>query len=335
VAKQVLTGETNTNFEMDQLNECMKALVLETNKTNIASTSSATLKAMKIKSRKYNSTSSMHVGDTLSQPNNDLTILGVSEKLFSYITLKPVLKECKDTRVQRISIGSIENQPPTSHAVTIVSDTEIPSTDSISFYLRQIFQTAQCSVDCTIVCLIYIERLLERSGLKLTVKNWRSLIAIGMLLASKVNDDLSMVNADFAVFLPFKVDQINKWERQFLAGIKYDVRVAASQYTKYYFDLRENTLKDIGNSMPLKLDGNPLLTLDVEQAERLELLSSNVQRRMDEMRVLENGTPRIQGGKMYRRAVSDQYCPAPQNLTNGDDDLPEPPVPHHGTFTVE
>ena len=101
----------------------------------------------------------------------------------------------------------------------------------VSEYLKKIFQTAQCSCDCTIVCLIYLERFLEKSHLKLTVKNWKSLVAIGMLLASKVHDDLSMVNADFAVFLPYSVDQINNWERQFLAGLKYDVRVSASQCT--------------------------------------------------------------------------------------------------------
>lgn len=202
------------------------------------------IRTTKAHSRRFNSTSTMTVPDTLAQPNNELTILAVAERL------------------SRLASGAVAPQP-------------------MAKYLRQIFLTAQCSVDCTIVCLVYVERLLSGSGLQLTAKNWRSLLTVGMLLASKVHDDMSMVNADFATFLPYKVDQINAWERQFLAGIKYDVRVSASHYTKLYFDLREQA-----NRAPL--DENS------RQAQRLEQVSLEAQRRMDLMR-----------SKDARRAVSD------------------------------
>lgn len=224
-------------------------------------------------SRRFHSTSTMTVPDTLSEPNNELTILAVAERLHHYIAATPSA-QAKENYVNTPAVA----QPPT--------------VEQVAKYLRQIFQTAQCSVDCTIVCLIYIERLLKTSGLRLTVKNWRSLVAIGMLLASKVHDDLSMVNADFAVFLPFKVDQINAWERQFLAGLKYDVRVSASQYTKLYFDLREEANKNME-----------------EQALHLEQVSFRVQRRMD------NAT--------QRRAVSDQFVAKPP--TENNELLPAPP----------
>ena len=290
--------------------------------------------------RRNNSTSTMMVGDTLSRPNNELTIMGVAEKLSGYIKDSAVLEngkrgekskeETPTKKLRAIKISSpvpaSENHPPELHASEKSQEQvevfEIPSVEQISRYLRQIFKTAQCSVDCTIVCLIYIERLMNTSGLRLTVRNWRSLIAIGMLLASKVHDDLSMVNADFAMFLPFSVDQINQWERQFLAGIRYDVRVSAAQYTKYYFDLREKTIRELGGDLVTDDVG----ALDVQHAQRLEVLSSKVQRRMDEMR--------SQGEKgKLRRAVSDQYCPASQDV-----ELPDAPYlghSHRGNFVVD
>jgi hypothetical protein len=284
--------------------------------------------------RRLNSTGTMIVGDTLSCPNNELTIAAVAERLQSYIRdstlgVNALKSPPKDERAKKARSAKIspsptkcENLPPKGDMMnpgtTEIPSAEvaaIPSVDQIARYLREIFRTAQCSVDCTIVCLIYIERLMQTSGLQLTVRNWRSLIAIAMLLASKVHDDLSMINADFACFLPFTVEQINAWERQFLAGIKYDVRVSAGHYTKYYFDLREKAIRHFAG----ELNGD-IGALDVERAQRLEVLSSKIQKRIDELgQVDRRNTSKL------RRAVSDQYCPSHQTLQN-EPGLPDAPA---------
>ena len=299
--------------------------------------------------RRLNSTGTMIVGDTLSCPNNELTIVAVAEQLCNYIrestlgTANVLKSPSNDDRAKKIRSTKIspspktcENSPPKGDmmnpSATEVSSTEIssiPTVDQIAKYLREIFRTAQCSVDCTIVCLIYIERLMQTSKLQLTVRNWRSLIAIGMLLASKVHDDLSMINADFAYFLPFSVEQINTWERQFLAGIKYDVRVSAAHYTKYYFDLREKAIRHFAG----ELMHSDIGALDVERAQRLEVLSAKIQKRIDEL----GQTDRRNQSKL-RRAVSDQYCPSIQTL-QPEVGLPDAPVfsgrAHAGNFIME
>ena len=50
-----------------------------------------------------------------------------------------------------------------------------------------------------IMSLIYVERLVKRTNgaLMPNVENWRSILFGCMVLASKVWDDLSMLNADF------------------------------------------------------------------------------------------------------------------------------------------
>eukprot|EP00948_MAST-09A_sp_MAST-9A-sp1_P001846 g1846.t1 len=73
----------------------------------------------------------------------------------------------------------------------------------------------------------------------LTPVNWQSLVFIAMVLASKVWDDLSMWNVDFSQVQPsFTLKRVNQLEVAFLTILDFNVRVTASQYAKYYFQLR-------------------------------------------------------------------------------------------------
>ena len=305
-----------------------------------------------------NTTSTMHVTETMARPDNVAMISAVAEKLHAYVadgemkrrgaaasttSTSTSTSTTADASMEsgmkklRLNAGpgtpmstvaeNAENAPPASQTAIPGSGGDkpqhggaaaagvdgLPSPRDVAQYLQMIFTTAQCSVDCTIVCLIYIERLLTRSGLNLTTRNWKPLVAVGMLLASKVWDDLSMLNADFAVFLPYTMDQINSWERQFLGGMQYDVRVSASQYAAYYFDLRQASVAR-GTVFEIPDDESPL---DVERAQFLEANSSVVQKRIDQMRA---GRSRMD----HRRAVSDQH------LVNTDSELlPDAPDAHH------
>ena len=52
--------------------------------------------------------------------------------------------------------------------------------------------------ECIIMSLVYIERLVKQSHLPLTLRNWKQVMMICMILASKIWDDLSMWNSDFS-----------------------------------------------------------------------------------------------------------------------------------------
>ena len=141
----------------------------------------------------------MHVHDTMARPDNDATILAVAERLRGYIlegearkgappanhgpssasttpmnsALPDELERMKKLKLNSSSLSSgdnAENAPPSSGQTTgsVVEPAaeEGPSVREVAKYLHMIFTTAQCSVDCTIVCLIYVERLLamERSS---------------------------------------------------------------------------------------------------------------------------------------------------------------------------
>jgi hypothetical protein len=89
--------------------------------------------------------------------------------------------------------------------------------------------------DCIIMSLIYVERLLKQTkgGIRLTYKNWKSVVFSSMVMSSKVWDDLSMWNADFSqVCSSFTLQRINELELAMLDALRYDVKVKASEYAK-------------------------------------------------------------------------------------------------------
>lgn len=68
-----------------------------------------------------------------------------------------------------------------------------------------------------IIALIYIERLLLKSGFGLDIKNWRRITFTALILGSKIWDDESFENENFAKAFPtFMTKEINEMERVFL-----------------------------------------------------------------------------------------------------------------------
>lgn len=152
----------------------------------------------------------------------------------------------------------------------------IPSLDEVTRFYRDIFYKAQMEADCIIMSLIYVERLVKRTGgqLRPRAENWRSLMFSCMILSSKVWDDLSMWNADFSQSCPpgvsFPLQRINELELAVLNALSFQVKVPASEYAKYYFLLRSMLIKSgLGGE-----DINALDPLDVMSARRLQQVSS-------------------------------------------------------------
>mmetsp|Transcript_3127 Transcript_3127/g.1870 ORF Transcript_3127/g.1870 Transcript_3127/m.1870 type:complete len:264 (-) Transcript_3127:25-816(-) len=156
-------------------------------------------------------------------------------------------------------------------------ESEIPTLDEITDFYRFIFKKAQMENDCIVISLIYVERLMRETngGVRPNMKNWRSVLFSAMILSSKVWDDLSMWNADFTLACPegvsFSLQRINQLEIALLNCFKYNVKVPASEYAKYYFLIRSLLIRS-------GLAGQDIIhskKLDAEGAEKLEFRSSN------------------------------------------------------------
>lgn len=146
---------------------------------------------------------------------------------------------------------------------------ETPTVDNIYEFMKALYDCAQFSPECCIICLVYINRLIAFTGMPLHPTNWRPLILCSLLVAQKVWDDKYLSNADFAFIYPFFVtDEINKLEQKFLDLLGYNVTVKSALYAKYYFELRALYKNDAEF---------PLRPLDATQASILEARSSDVQ----------------------------------------------------------
>merc|ERR1711871_734948 len=143
---------------------------------------------------------------------------------------------------------------------------KVPSLEDVIKTFSYIFERSQMESECIIITLIYLERLKLATNGKLSIRheNWKSVMLSCIMMASKVWDDLSMLNVDFSKICPsFGLRSVNKLETALLEVLMYEVRVSASCYAKYYFHLR---------SMMTMLG---LITVEKEAQQPLDLNAAN------------------------------------------------------------
>lgn len=78
----------------------------------------------------------------------------------------------------------------------------VPNKDLISSYCKNIIITSKMEKEVPILCLVYIERLLIKSGFGMNGLNWRKILLISLIMASKIWDDESFENDNFAKAFP-------------------------------------------------------------------------------------------------------------------------------------
>jgi hypothetical protein len=98
--------------------------------------------------------------------------------------------------------------------------------------------------EAPIIALVYIERILQKTGMLVNKFNWKRILLVCLCVASKVWDDDSLENVHFPkVMADVSLTMINKLEEIFLdVLLNYDLIVKGSEYAKYYFIMR--TLAD-------------------------------------------------------------------------------------------
>lgn len=145
-----------------------------------------------------------------------------------------------------------------------------PNEDEIYNFCKNVIARSRMEKEVSILCLIYMERFIEKTGIYVSEKNWKKLIFMCLVLASKIWDDESYENVHFAqVFSMITLKEINAMELIFLSMIDYEVNIKNSDYARYYFVLRTNAQKN-NKSFPLK-------PLDVEVVLKLQHNSNNAE----------------------------------------------------------
>lgn len=138
-----------------------------------------------------------------------------------------------------------------------------PDENSIYNFSKNIIVRSQMEREASIVSLVYLERLVSRTGFRVNEANWKRLLFTALLLASKTWDDDTFENQHFAsMFTMFSLQQINQMECVFLTLIDYSLIVRGSDFALYYFILRTYA-EQKSRSFPVK-------ALDVNTVRRLQ-----------------------------------------------------------------
>ncbi|KAL3792305.1 hypothetical protein HJC23_006217 [Cyclotella cryptica] len=197
---------------------------------------------------KRNTCGTIYLGSTLSNPDKDALIKCVCGVFRAHLLQSDA---CNVAPQSSDRVFDDDYQPTSCHRTgsnnyldRSCCDPIMPTLEDITSFYRDIFLRSQMEVDCIVISLIYIERLIKKTlgRLRPTPANWRSLLFSCMVLSSKVWDDLSMWNADFSKIGPsgvtFSLRRTNELEVALLTALEYKVKVNASEYAKYYFLLR-------------------------------------------------------------------------------------------------
>ena len=152
----------------------------------------------------------------------------------------------------------------------------IPDEDEIYNISKNIIIRSKMEKECSIICLIYIERLKNLTGISPSERNWKRLLFFCLILSSKIWDDESYENQNFAdVFSNITLKDINSMEVTFLNLIDFKVGINKSEYAKYYFILR--TFADKNHR------SFPLVPLDVDTVRKLQSAAHNAESKLREI----------------------------------------------------
>jgi len=222
--------------------------------------------------QKRNTCSTIYLGSTLSAPDKDALIKCVCGVFRAHLLQTESVPVLTPSNPDAIIVNETFHDRRAPGDYRHLDTSSIPSLSQITDFYRSIFLRSQMEVDCIIISLIYVERLIKKTHGSLTPRatNWRSILFSCMVLASKVWDDLSMWNCDFSKIGPsgmtFSLARTNELEVALLRALEYKVKVNASEYAKYYFLLRGMLCRSgLAND-----DLTRLRPLDIKGAQTLE-----------------------------------------------------------------
>ena len=147
-----------------------------------------------------------------------------------------------------------------------------PDPQSIFEFCANIMILTKMEKEVIIISLIYIERLIFNSGIIINTRNWRKIIFIALIIASKIWDDDSLENIHYSqVFTHLKVGEINLLERTFLELINYKIFVKFNEYMKYYFGIKNFALR-------YNFNGEKIVPTSVERMMKIQEYSYQMQK---------------------------------------------------------
>ena len=111
--------------------------------------------------------------------------------------------------------------------------------EEIYLYTKYVVLSSKMEREIPVMALVYVERLLTKTSTLLNQWNWRRIVLICLILASKIWDDESLENIHFPkVMADLSILEVNELEKTYLDLTNYELYIKGSEYAKYYFILK-------------------------------------------------------------------------------------------------
>lgn len=115
-----------------------------------------------------------------------------------------------------------------------------PNRQEIVAFMRPFFSKLQLETECSVVMLIYVDRLINEGKTMLRTSNWRPVLYTALLMATKVWEDLGCQNSDFTMLYPLiSLSALNHLEVLFTDSVDWHFFIDPETYVKYYYSLKE------------------------------------------------------------------------------------------------
>jgi hypothetical protein len=220
-----------------------------------------------LRPQKFNSTSSLYIDSTISKPKNaelmHCMAVYVSKTIRDFSEATPLDNQHKEV----YSIFDEAAHPITSKNA---NTKDVPSVDTVEKYIKGIFKVGQLAPESLIMAMAYLERVSRVNNYRLFPYNWRRIVLAALILASKVWEDQAVWNIDFIELFPLTTpSDLGQMEKKILSLLAFDVSLKASEYAKFYFDIRSQAANHCTDEhflelKPLNKDGEAKLELQTQ-----------------------------------------------------------------------
>jgi len=117
-----------------------------------------------------------------------------------------------------------------------------PPQITIEFYLKRIARYSNCSEECFVLALIYIDRLIVKNeNFLVNSLNVHRLLITSIMLGAKFFDDQYFNNEYFGKIAGVSLKEINLLEIEFLFMINFNLFVETDMYETYNMKLLSQT----------------------------------------------------------------------------------------------
>eukprot|EP01028_Stygiella_incarcerata_P007587 TRINITY_DN314_c0_g9_i1.p1 TRINITY_DN314_c0_g9~~TRINITY_DN314_c0_g9_i1.p1 ORF type:complete len:201 (-),score=38.71 TRINITY_DN314_c0_g9_i1:382-984(-) len=153
----------------------------------------------------------------------------------SFHVLVPVLSSVLTKIVKKN-----DSIPLTVDMVTVFHALKAPEIQ-IQSYLERIVRYGQCSPECVVLALIYLDRIVQRNeGFFLSSLNIHRLLITSIMVAAKFFDDRYYNNSYYARIGGVSAEEMNALELEFLTLTNFSLHVSPDTFSKYRMELLFN-----------------------------------------------------------------------------------------------